>query len=726
MTQDIVHLARSLQLDALETEWAAAVEAPRADQAEAYAAAIDHLCDRDMTSKALSLASAMIEALAANSENAAAMELGFRVVRRNAHYEALTKLIAELIEKHYGSKEWYSTLAARAGLDAGSSAAAITEFDRLRRFTSGYVVYHAAGWGEGVVEDFEVESEEVTVHFATGRRSPFPLDTLLSSFKPLAADDLRAMKLQQMEKLQEEAKKDPSMLIRRAAALYRGTITSQQVKNEIAGSVVPDKSWASFWKRARAAATKDPWLKVEGSRTRPVFNLRDKPVGLLEEATAALHHQNDLGQRIGVLRDYLARGQDDEVRTQILDLTATIVEQAITEKQASHAHILDGILFLEEHERSASIPAAQEVRELLIKEDGSLDCEAVDKLATQESREHAVALLPAALGDDWAERCAAVWTDWPNSVVEVVVDQIAAAGKARLCLPAWDRIAPYPRRYPLPLYLLGKLYAEGAFADDERRPHPVAVGRVLLHLGRILNEDRKKNVLHGRLLNRLTSLLAGKRGLLHLALDGISREDVAHYHGIIKRAGEDFPQELIDTVDRAILQTYPDILAEPELPFWERDHILTTRAGLQKIKEEYRVLVDDKIPANSKAIGAAASLGDLSENSEWEAAMEEQRNLTSRAQDMDQQIRSARLIEEQDVPADRVAPGTQVTFVDETSGQRQVYRVLGPWDGNDDGTINYMAPMAQGLLGKAVGDAAHVPTAAGPAQVRIEAIERIV
>ena len=102
MTQDIVHLARSLQLDALETEWAAAVQAPRADQADRYAAAIDHLCDRDMTSKALSLASAMIEALANKSENAAAMELGFRVVRRNAHYEALTKLIGELIEKHYG------------------------------------------------------------------------------------------------------------------------------------------------------------------------------------------------------------------------------------------------------------------------------------------------------------------------------------------------------------------------------------------------------------------------------------------------------------------------------------------------------------------------------------------------------------------------------------------------------------------------------------------------
>jgi len=726
LTQDIVHLARSLQLDELESEWTRAAGSPQAEHGEDYAAAIDHLCDQDMTSKALSLASTMIEALASASAGQAAMELGFRVVRRNAHYEALTNLIAELIQGHYGEQPWYTILRTRSGLSEGASAAAIAEFDRLRRYTKGHVVYHAAGWGEGQVEDFDPETNEVTVHFATGRRSAFPLDTVLTSFKPLEATDLRAMKLQQMDQLRDDAKNDPSMLVRRAAALYRGTITSQQVKAELAGSVIADKSWTSFWRRARTAATKDPWLKVEGSTTRPTFILRAKPVGLVDEATAMLHHQNDLGQRIGVLREYLVRGQDNEVRTQILDLATTVVEQAIAEKQASHAHILDGILFLEEHERKASIPAAQEVRELLVKEDGSLDPDAIDRLATQESREHCVALLPEALGEGWAEQCTGKWTSWPNSVVEVLVDQITANGKAQQLLPAWAKIAPYPRRFPLQLYLLGRLYAEGAFANEPNRPDPVSVGRVLLHLGRILNEDRKKNVLSSRLLNRLTSLLAGKRGLLNLALDGISSDDAAHYHGILKRAGEDFPQEVSDLVDRTILKHYPQLLAEPETPFWEKDNIFTTAAGLRSIKEDYRVLVDEKIPANSKAIGAAAALGDLSENSEWESAMEEQRNLTSRAQDMDQDIRSARLIEDQEIPEDVVAPGTQVTIADDADGQIYVYRVLGPWDTDNEQTINYKAPVAQALLGKGVGETAEAPTPRGTSRVTVKSIERII
>lgn len=726
MTPDLVHLARTLQLDSLETAWEQATKAPRAEDTDRYAAAIEQLCEHDLASRALPLASAMIDALAGRDETAAAMELGFRVLRQSAHNDALVRSVVALVEKRYSGEDWFAVLSARAGIAAGPTVPAILEFDRLRRYTRGFVVYHAAGWGEGCVDAFEPATQEVTVVFATGRREAFPLDTLLSRFKSLDATDLRAMKLQQMDKLREEAERNPSGLIRRAAQLYRRTITSQQLKAELSPSVISEKDWPGFWKRAKTAATKDPLLKVEGSTTRPTFVLREKPVGLVDEATVSLGHQNDLGQRIGVLRDYLQRGADEESRSQLLGLASKVIEQAIEEKKASHAHILDGILFLEENGMRASVPAAQELRALLVKEDGGLRPTAIDRLATQASREHAVELLPQALGENWAEQCAVLLTEWPNSVIEKIVDSLVAHGQGARCLPMWDRVAPYPKRYPLLTYLLGKLYGDGYFDDQENCPTAVAVGRVMLHLGRILNEDRKKNQLHSRLLGRLTSLLSGKRGLLHRSFEGISREDLTHYVGILKRSGEDFPIEIVSMIDRVVADRYPDIHAKPEVPFWERDHIYTTKDGIRRIKEDYRVLVEEKIPANSKAIGAAASLGDLSENSEWESAMEEQRNLTGRAQDMDQQIRSAKLIEDQDVPNDRVAPGTKVTIVEVETGKQHVYRVLGPWDVIDDHTINYLAPIAQGLLGKTVGEFGDLPAAHGPSRVRIEAIERIV
>lgn len=725
MTNELVQLARSLQFDALETAWGQAAKSPNAEDTAHYAKVIDLLCDQDMASRALGLASTMIEALAAKGEAAAAMELGFRVMRRSAHNEALARTVVAMIEKCYGDQPWFPVLQGRAALHA-ATVQGILEFDRLRRYTQGHVVYHGAGWGEGQVEEFAAETQEMAVRFATGRREQFPLDTLLSRFKALDAEDLRSMKLQRLDALRTEAEQDPSALVRRVAALYRGTITSAQIKNELCPAVVDEKSWPSFWKRAKTAAAKDPWLKVEGSTTRPVFVVRDKPVGLVEEATSVLKHQNDFGQRVGVLRDYLARGQDEEVRTQILGLAAKVVEQAIEEKKATPAHILDGILLLEENGLRASISAAEELKELLLKEDGSVNPIAIDRLATQASRVHAVELLPQALGENWADQCAVILSEWPNSVIENVVDKLVATGNGQLCLPMWDRVAPYPNRFPMLIYLLGKLYCDGVFEGAEQRPSPIAVGRVLLHLGRVLNADRKKNQMHSRLLGRLTSLMTGKRGLLNLALDGISRDDLTQYVGICVRAGEDFPMEIVDMIDRVVADQYPDIHAKPDVPFWERDQIFTTREGLRRLRDDYRVLVEDKIPANSKAIGAAAALGDLSENSEWESAMEEQRNLTGRAQTMDQQLRTTRLIEEQDVPDDRVAPGTKITLTEEVSGKRHTFRVLGPWDITDDHTVNYLAPMAQGLLGKGVGEFGEMPSAQGPLRVRIDAIERIV
>ena len=586
LTTDLVQQARSLQLDALESSWGQAVRQPDAGETSRYATVIDVLCDKDMASRALGMAAAMIDALAGKGDVQAALELGFRAMRKSAHNDALAKSIVALIDKRWGDEGWLPVLKTRAGLDTAVTVSSILEFDRLRRFTKGHVVYHAAGWGEGEVQDFAAPTQEVTVQFATGRRESFPLDTLLTRFKSLDGQDLRAMKLQRMDALRAEAEKQPAMLVRRAATLYRGTIGSQELKKELCPSVVSEKEWTGFWKRAKTEAAKDPWLKVEGSTTRPVFVVRDKPVSLVDEAEIALGHQNDFGQRVACLREYLARSEEAESKNQILGLATRVVEQAIAEKKASHAHILDGILFLEENGHRCSVPAAAEVKALLVKEDGSLRPSAIDRLATQASREHAVELLPQALGDNWADQCAVILTEWPNSVVEKVVDKMVQQGHGMLCLPHWDRIAPYPKRFPLLTYLLGKLWSDGVFAKAENAPQPVAVGRVLLHLARILNEDRKKNQMHSRLLGRLASLLCGKRGILPRAMDGISRDDMAQYLGIVQRSGDDFSSDIALTVERAVAALYPDLHAEPELPYWEKDNIFTTREGLRRIKEE--------------------------------------------------------------------------------------------------------------------------------------------
>lgn len=727
MTNDVVHLARSLQLDSLESVWAQALKAPKPESISQYLGVVDSLCDQAQAGRAFGLASQMVDALAAATALDQAIDLATRVVKRGAHNEALAKKLQALIEQRFAEENFWPVLRERAGLASESTnAQSLLEFDRLRRFTKGHVVYHSAGWGEGVVLDFQPEPREVTIRFASGRQESFPLDTVIDRFKPLDPEDLRAMKLLKLDELKHCADHDPSRLIRIVAKLYRGTVSSQQIKTELVPSVVEEKSWNTFWKKAKLAATKDPWLKAEGSATRPSFLLRDKPVGLADEAAAAMKHENNLGDRIAVLRDFLARGQDEEVRAQILDVASKTVEEALTHKKDNHAHILDGILFLEEYGRKAATPAATELRAMLLGPDGALHPAAIDRLATQQSREHAVKLLPEAIGEHWIDRTLAVLPDVPNSVIESVVQAIVDAGQGLRLLDLWDRVAPHPRRFPMLTYLLGRAYADGTFDKRDDKPDDVTVGRVLLHLARVLSGERKGNVFQGRLLSRLTSLTTGKRGFLHKPLANIGKDDLANYLGITERGGEDFPPEISNLILRAVADKFPELTAIDDKPFWEReDAVFTTIAGLKRIKDDYRVLVEEKIPANSKAIGAAASLGDLSENSEWESAMEEQRNLTTRATEMDRELRMAKLIEDQQVHGDVVAPGTRITYTEEATGRTLTYAVLGPWDVVDDHTINYRAPIAKGILGLSVGESGEIPSPSGPIRVRIDVIEKI-
>jgi transcription elongation GreA/GreB family factor len=692
---------------------------------------IQVLCDRDMATKALALAAPMVDALTESDRGGEARQLAAAVVRMGAHNDKLAQRLSELIEEQDSSEDWYPVVKELAEFSTDTvTEQTIAAYERYRNYTTGHVVYHRAGWGEGLIEEFNPETQEVKIRFAEGGTREVPIRTAIDSMAPLEPTDLRAMRMVSTDELQRLAKEDPSSLIRKAAQIYRGKINSTKLKAELSPAVIQKSKWASFWKRAKAAAAHDPWLQVEGSSTRPVFVLRKKPLSLGEEARRAIFHADNLGEAVTICRDYLARSHDEEARNTIIDVAQNQVEAAIsatdTPQAEDTAHVLDGILLLNEHSRQTSVSAAEELRLLLVSKEGELQPGNLKWLPTQESQEHAVALLPEALGEDWAETCVPCLTEFPGNVAEGVVEALQEADKAHHMLQLWGRVAPYPRRHPMLTYLMGRLFADGVFDDNPNAPDKVTMGRVLLHLTRTLSSDRRGSQQKTRLLTRMTSLLTGRRGFLQDIIEDVDRETMASFLGISERGGSDFPPDVAAVILRTAARKHADILKPDDKPFWERDMVYVTKDGLARHREAYRLLVEEKIPANSQAIGVAASHGDISENSEWEMAMEEQRNLTARATAIDEDLRKAGLIEEQKIPDDVVAPGTQVRIVDLADNTEQTLRLLGPWDAVEDDILNYKAPLGQALLGKKAGETASIETSNGSRQVRIEAIEKIV
>jgi transcription elongation factor GreA len=110
----------------------------------------------------------------------------------------------------------------------------------------------------------------------------------------------------------------------------------------------------------------------------------------------------------------------------------------------------------------------------------------------------------------------------------------------------------------------------------------------------------------------------------------------------------------------------------------------------------------EDIPANSKEIAFALSLGDLRENAEYKAAKEKQEILNSTVAKLKNEIERAQLFDPASVNASRVSFGTVVTLSNESKGGAdEVYTILGPWESDPDNrVISYLSPFGSSLMNR--------------------------
>jgi len=154
-----------------------------------------------------------------------------------------------------------------------------------------------------------------------------------------------------------------------------------------------------------------------------------------------------------------------------------------------------------------------------------------------------------------------------------------------------------------------------------------------------------------------------------------------------------------------ISQTHPNLFTKTVPPWEDTEVIYTTPAGLKKRQAEFTELVNVKMSANAKAIGEAAARGDLSENAEFTAALEERNLLTEKAGRMEAELQKTKLIKAEMAEGNIVTVGSRVVAKDLATGATETMTFLGPWDSDPaQGIYSYLAAMAQAFMGKRVGD----------------------
>ncbi len=149
-----------------------------------------------------------------------------------------------------------------------------------------------------------------------------------------------------------------------------------------------------------------------------------------------------------------------------------------------------------------------------------------------------------------------------------------------------------------------------------------------------------------------------------------------------------------------------------------------TQEGLDRLKERLDFLKTEKRKEVSEKIAEARSYGDLSENSEYDLAREEQAMVENEIFELETKLKSAEIIDPSKIKTNKVGIGCKVSVTNIATKQTFEYKIVGDTDSDPiNGFISNLSPVGAGLMGKKVDDVAIIKTPAGMVQFKVVKIE---
>ena len=155
-----------------------------------------------------------------------------------------------------------------------------------------------------------------------------------------------------------------------------------------------------------------------------------------------------------------------------------------------------------------------------------------------------------------------------------------------------------------------------------------------------------------------------------------------------------------------------------------KKNILTSE-GLKKLEDELDDLIVVKRKEVAQKIKEAREQGDLSENAEYDAAKDEQRDIEARIEEIEKILKNAEIVDEEEVDLETINIGCQVNILDLEFDEELTYKIVGSTEANSlKGKISNESPVGKALIGKKVGDLVSVETQVGIVQYKVLDIQR--
>lgn len=585
----------------------------------------------------------------------------------------------------------------------GDVREALDSLERMFVYDVGSYVLHASGWGVGKIEDIDSMAGELVIRFQDGRLHQMPVTSAMETLKPLDPEDWRVVMTFDTDRFREMCKEDPGEVVSRILHQYGRPVDTKTMRDLLEGSVIEAKDWSKWWASARRAALKRPDVGQADGRGSRLTCLEHDPENALEQMRQVQSAQ----QVLDLAQNYL-RNLSEEAQTSpdnIRPLIPVLMEGAAKHASRNDPSAIELMMLADELAEEQQLPRDDlqiHIKGLLV--DEAAFASRIINCRNFRRQRRALTYLKEYLPDFWVKRFRALVDRASTQLLEFLIDNLLDAGQ------------------------LGDIQAlvRQAVSKPEHRPE------ILLWARKRKGKPRYAELLapfEGKDLLLRTISLGQAVGKADKSLVMLQRKAVAEllndggkeFRAAIQEFTTDAARLLLRRLDRARRMSednrtqlmailYAEHRELHEIPAEVQPHeddsvIYSTQAGIERFQKDYEKLVNDELPRIFEAVGKAASFGDLSENAEYTAALEERASMTAKAEKMQEEMRMAKAIDDGLLQAGVVTIGARVHGRNTESGEEVDYILLGPWDADlDRGILDYHAPLAQAFLGHKAGE----------------------
>jgi transcription elongation GreA/GreB family factor/transcription elongation factor GreA-like protein len=724
----LVDLARRGEYRNLEDRWLVAMELT-AERNNELLETLEVLTKNGKGEMAAALGWSWLTTRKEKADPAEVLELGRELMIRCGDSPEMRQEILGLYREVYADRPELQSLIEASGLNGEKTPRrALRTLEICLNLKEGDYLLSRSEERAAQVVQIDLDGPEYTIRTKRGEDTLDP-DSLALQYDAVGPNDFRALSQLHPEKINDLLESDPAALVIGLLHSHRDKMDSDELKHLLSPKYLAPAKWSSWWSKARAAMNRSPNIVLEGRN--PVMIVFHHTQQTLEDEIGPQWAEADTPQkRLATVETYLreakARGSTPApamVARMHRDLMA---RTAAARKGAPTEALLEALVTDRLAQDNLLTPDQQNPVQAILRENN--DVPALLK-PIEDSRfylraiEHLRKLYP----EQWADLYLELLPHAPVDGCEEIAAALTEAGhQERLKLVTEQVLSNFGEHLDAVCWLWrGKLGA--SLLPISARALLI---RILEHLGQVSRDDYVG-----------AKVIRDTRTKIRAAL---SAANYSRFRQVIQEMEAGLASTVRTTIDRLdglghtvrinlmriVTDTHPELTIvrnrQPVDPWQDDTVIYCTQQGFEKRKEEIDYLNRVKIPENARAIGEAASRGDLSENSEYKFALEERDLLQARLMKMQNELGMARTVSPGEVSTDAAGIGTRISLVGGT-GERREFTILGPFESDmDQGVYNYRAPLCARLRGLRVGDTVKLELGAGEQEYRIESITNAV